>query len=113
MNMYTSLGSEANFFRKNARSYNSLLACTLFETNVNEEFQKTKVSNFVIHGQVYYLIRSLLPEEGQVPRFAQLYIYDTENEISNHLSIINNLDKTILQNLQNMLHAINPYVHAF
>jgi len=64
MNMYTSLGSKANSFCKNARSYNSLLACILFKTNVNEEFQKTGVSNFVIHDQVYHLIRSLLPEKG-------------------------------------------------
>jgi len=50
MNMYTSLEPEANSFRRNARSYNSLLACTSFGANVNEEFQKTGVSNFIIYG---------------------------------------------------------------
>ena len=38
MNMYTSLEPEANSFRRNARSYNSLLACISFGANVNEEF---------------------------------------------------------------------------
>jgi hypothetical protein len=113
MNLYTSSESEANSFRRNVRSYNSLLACTSFGANVNDEFQNRGVSNFSIHGQVYHLIGTLLPEEGQVPKFAQLYIYDTEHEISNHLSLMQNLDATVLQNLQNMLNMVNPYIHIF
>ena len=65
MNLYTSSESEANSFRRNVRSYNSLLACTSFGANVNDEFQNRGVSNFSIHGQVYHLIGTLLPEEGQ------------------------------------------------
>ena len=113
MNLYTSSGSAADSFRKNVRSYNSLLACTSFGANVNKEFQGRGVSNFVIHGQVYHLIGSLLPEEGESPRFAQLYIYDTDNETRNRSNIMDNLDITILQNLQNMLHTVNPYIKAF
>ena len=113
MNLYTSSESEANSFRRNVRSYNSLLACTSFGANVNDEFQGRGVSNFSIHGQIYHLIGPLLPEEGQVPRFAQLYIYDTEHEIRNRLSLMQNLDVTILQNLQNMLNMVNPYIHVF
>jgi len=79
INLYTALESEADAIR----SYNSLLACTSFGTDVNEEFQRNGVSNFTIHGQVYHFIGSLLPNEGQAPKFAQLYIYDTENEMRN------------------------------
>ncbi len=113
MNLYTSSESEADSFRRNARSYNSLLACTSFGANVNDEFQGRGVSNFSIHGQIYHLIGPLLPEEGQIPRFAQLYIYDTEHEIRNRLSLMQNLDATILQNLQNILNMVNPYIHVF
>ncbi|CAI2190530.1 18423_t:CDS:2 [Funneliformis geosporum] len=113
MNLYTSSESEANSFRKNVRSYNSLLAYTSFGTNVNDEFQSKGVSNFSIHGQVYHLIGPLLPKEGQVSRFAQLYIYDTEYEIRNCLNLMQNLNATILKNLQNMLNIINPYIHIF
>ncbi|PKK66031.1 hypothetical protein RhiirC2_807898, partial [Rhizophagus irregularis] len=114
MELYTLSGSTANSFRKNIRGYNSLLACTSFGANVNDEFQTRGVSNFSIHGQVYHLIGSLLPEEGQVPKFAQLYIYDTENEIRNRLNIMmHDIDSTILQNLQNMLDPINPYIQTF
>ncbi|CAB5190395.1 unnamed protein product [Rhizophagus irregularis] len=59
MNLYTSLEPEANAFRRN----------------------RSGLSNFTIHGQVYHFIGSLLPNEGEAPKFAQLYIYDTENEM--------------------------------
>ena len=38
---------------------------------------------FRLHGQTYHKIGSLLPEPGAPPKFAQLYIYDTENETEN------------------------------
>ena len=42
--------------------------------------------NFRIHGQTHHLIGSLLPMPNNPPNFAQLYIYDTDNEIINRLS---------------------------
>jgi hypothetical protein len=42
--------------------------------------------NFVIFGQNYHRIGSLVPNVGDTPKFAQLYIYDTENEVENRLS---------------------------
>jgi hypothetical protein len=68
------------------------------------------VSNFKIHGQIYHRIGSLLPDEGQNPVFAQLYIYDTDHENSNRLRIMRNLNADILQNLQDMLDTYNPYI---
>lgn len=35
--------------------------------------------------QNHHRIGSLLPVEGQRPKFAQLYIYDTANEVNNRL----------------------------
>ena len=43
---------------------------------------------FRISGQNHHVIGNLLTNEGDPPRFAQLYIYDTENEIDNYLSVI-------------------------
>jgi len=40
---------------------------------------------FRIHGQNYHQIGSLLPLLGKSPKFLQLYVYDTENEISNQM----------------------------
>lgn len=38
-----------------------------------------------MHGQNYHAIGSLLPEYGDIPKFSQLYIYDTENEVENRI----------------------------
>ena len=38
---------------------------------------------FRISGQNFHRMGSLLPSESEKPKFAQLYIYDTDNEISN------------------------------
>jgi hypothetical protein len=55
----------------------------------------------------------LLPDEGQNPVFAQLYIYDTDHENSNRLCVIRDLNANILQNLQDMLDTYNPYIQNF
>jgi hypothetical protein len=38
-----------------------------------------------IQGQTCHRMGSLLPLPGQSPKFAQLYIYDTDNEINNRM----------------------------
>ncbi|XP_057444727.1 uncharacterized protein LOC130736971 [Lotus japonicus] len=47
---------------------------------------------FVISGQNYHRIGSLLPSEGDNPKFAQLYIYDTRNEIHNRMKHFSDYD---------------------
>jgi hypothetical protein len=44
-----------------------------------------------IQGQICHRIGSMLPVEGQGPKFAQLYIYDTENEVKNRMHIFRSL----------------------
>ena len=41
--------------------------------------------NLRVHGQSCHQIGSLLPPLGKQPKFAQLYIYDTDNEIHNRI----------------------------
>ena len=113
LDLYTSPGPISNSFRKNIRAYNNILACTSFGTDVDERFQMQGISNFRIHGQVYHLIGSLLPESGHSPMFAQLYIYDTEHENENRHSIMRDLNDNTLLCLQNMLDECNPYVKNF
>lgn len=43
---------------------------------------------FKLHRQNYYLLGSLLSKEWTAPKFAQLYIYDIGNEISNIMNIL-------------------------
>ncbi|KAM3301400.1 hypothetical protein P3S67_015902 [Capsicum chacoense] len=43
---------------------------------------------FKLSGLNYHKIESLLPPEGSIPKFAQLYIYDTNNEVQNRIHIV-------------------------
>ena len=53
---------------------------------------------FKIQGKIYHRIGSLLPQEGAVPKYAQVYIFDTENELQIRLNNQDsNLDKEILK----------------
>lgn len=41
-----------------------------------------------LNGQNHHSIGSLLPEPGQPPKFCQLYIVDTENEVANRKRVV-------------------------
>ncbi|XP_031104363.1 uncharacterized protein LOC116007835 [Ipomoea triloba] len=43
---------------------------------------------FRFNGQNYHLMGSLLPKERSAPHFTQLYIYDTSNELQNHINAV-------------------------
>ena len=62
------------------------------------------------------LIGSLLPENREPP-FSQLYVWDTEQEINNRISRLDeynyHLDPNIVLQLQEMLHEVNPYVEVY
>lgn len=75
---------------------------------------------FRINGLVYHRIGSLLPPEEAIPNFAQLYIYDTENEVSNRIAALSSadadesdLDLDIVHGLIEMLDECNPLVKQF
>ncbi|XP_012857514.1 PREDICTED: uncharacterized protein LOC105976799 [Erythranthe guttata] len=68
---------------------------------------------FPLHGQNYYLLGSLLPEESTRPKFAQLYILDIKNEIQNRIDVVrsgnqsNDLDPHIVASLKDMIDGNN------
>ncbi|XP_057788663.1 uncharacterized protein LOC131005654 [Salvia miltiorrhiza] len=67
----------------------------------------------------YHLMGSLIPAEGTTPKFAQLYIYDTENEVANRMQSVrqksdkNNLHAEIVSDLKIMLDENNVLVKTF
>ncbi|KAM3234135.1 hypothetical protein P3L10_019494 [Capsicum annuum] len=70
---------------------------------------------FRMSGQNYHHIGSLLPEIGKTPRFSQLYIYDTENEITNRMNCLwqGDVDPKIVHALSEMLDEHNILVKTF
>ena len=94
-------------FLKSIRIYNSALAFASLGAHVDERFTRGGgVYSFRVHGQIYHNIGTLLPSEGigQMPRFAQLYFYDTEQELQNRLRCVPNVQQNILNDLQEMMH---------
>jgi hypothetical protein len=69
--------------------YNAMFAFTSLGVNIDRS-DDTGSGPYVFHinGVVHHRIGSLLPAPGHRPEYAQLYIYDTENEVSNHLVAI-------------------------
>ncbi|GKD94931.1 hypothetical protein Tco_1374768 [Tanacetum coccineum] len=76
-----------------------------------------------LHGENYHLAGSLLPQVGKPAKFAQLYIFDTDNEIENRIKALSNgessssknndLDYQLTKDIRDMLDSINPLVKDF
>ncbi|XP_074336458.1 uncharacterized protein LOC141673604 [Apium graveolens] len=61
-------------------------------------------------------IRTLKPKEGQSPKFAQLYVYDTDNEIQNRMDVVlgsDGFDPEIVEGLLKMLDENNKLSEGF
>ena len=56
---------------------------------------------------------SLIPEEGQDPSYAQLYIYDPQEATDHHTQRNPQLQHPILQELHDMLANHHPYVAIY
>ena len=75
---------------------------------------------YKINGQVCHRMGSLMPKEGNTPKYAELYIYDTQNEVQNRIQALEKgeksdggLDESIVEGLMHMLDTHNSYVKTF
>lgn len=107
-------------FLRQIRSYNSLFAFTSLGADVDKSINNgTAPCVFKINGIVHHRIGSLLPQQGAPPKFAQLYIYDTENEVSNRMRVFDKESSTdepdpfIVTELGAMLDEHNDLVKSF
>jgi hypothetical protein len=73
-------------YQKNTRVYNTMFAFTSPGMTLDTNFGGGRGPPTIrLHGQPCHRIGSLLPVAGQAPKFAQLYIYDTDNEVANRI----------------------------
>nr|KAJ0218604.1 hypothetical protein LSAT_V11C300153220 [Lactuca sativa] len=124
-NLFRSGDSKSKQFMKNIRSYNSMFSFTSMGGKIDSSINKGNVPYiFRLSGQNYHSIRSLLPEQGFKPKFSQLYIYDTDNEIANRRTCFGGenqrstsnssvLDNDIIQDLKLMLDSNNVLVQSY
>jgi len=95
--LFLGLDNKSKYFLSNTRRLNSMFSFTSMGGKIDKSINKGKGPNiFRLSGQNYHLIGSLLPEHGSTPKFAQLYIYDTENEVSNRKGVFRYVGKWTL-----------------
>ena len=70
--------------------------------------------SFRIQGQVYHLIGSILPAEGESPKFAQIYFIDNhDSEVATRCAIVDGLKPDIIRGINRLLHESHHYVEVF
>jgi hypothetical protein len=106
-------------FRKHIRSFNNAFAFASLGVNIDQSVTYTSGPfAFRIQGVLCHKMGSLRPSEGEPTKFAQIYIHDgnSEQAIDRRMTVAhlgNPIHRQIFQQLQDMLHQCNPYVHVF
>ncbi|KAL4349803.1 hypothetical protein AHAS_Ahas10G0078500 [Arachis hypogaea] len=76
-------------YQKHIRAFNDIFLFTSMAGKIQYTLNKGSAPPmFVISGQNYHSIGSLMPQQSSKPKFAQLYFYDTENEVQNRIDAI-------------------------
>lgn len=93
--MFCSKDRRSRYFQSNIRSFNNMFAFTSMGGKIKKDINVGGAPpTFVMNGENYHQIGSLMPLSGDQPKFAQLYICDTENEIRNRMSVVRYLCST-------------------
>ncbi|KAF5793172.1 putative helitron helicase-like domain-containing protein [Helianthus annuus] len=108
-------------FLDNTRAYNSMFSMTSFGGIVDDSINDGSAPYiFKIEGQIYHWLGSFYPSPSpnERPRFLQMYMYDTENEVSNRLGVFGNdsrsrLNSEIVTLLIQILQNCNKLVKLF
>jgi len=73
-------------YQANNRTYNAMFSFTSPGMKMDTQINNGKgPPTLRMQGQTHHRIGSMLPLPGVSPKYAQLYIFDTDNEISNRM----------------------------
>jgi hypothetical protein len=107
-------------FRKDVRQYNNALAMTSVGEDAGKRLRVMNNINtghgpwvYKIQGALRHVMGSLLAPEGGVPRFAQLYVYDSQDALNYRVNANRNLDRRILITLQDEIHNHHRFVNLY
>ncbi len=111
--LLTSNEADAKDFRQCIRSYNNALAFTSVGANLDTNVAQPGNYIYRLRGELYHRMGSLLPQLGEAPKFAQLYISDPHAQLDGRMGNFGSLNRDTMQSLQMMLHACNPYASIY
>ncbi|XP_074374046.1 uncharacterized protein LOC141714425 [Apium graveolens] len=106
-------------FHRLSRLYNAMFAFTYSGGNIDHSINNGRAPYmYRLNGQNHHVLGSLIPNNKDSPKFCQLYIYDTINEVDNRLRWVNVqdrqiVDREVVQGLITMLDETNQLVDQF
>ncbi|XP_057755479.1 uncharacterized protein LOC130974634 [Arachis stenosperma] len=110
---------KSKHFWDNIRAYNSMFQFTLMDAKIDRgRSQARGPPTFILCGENYHLMGSLIPPEENIAKFFQLYVFDTQNEIENRMAAIRGehhkeIHEDIVRELKQILNDNNVLVKAF
>uniref|UniRef100_A0A803MEP6 Helitron helicase-like domain-containing protein n=1 Tax=Chenopodium quinoa TaxID=63459 RepID=A0A803MEP6_CHEQI len=112
-NLFLSLDSSSESFRKYIILYNNMFAFTSLGVKKDKELARRHhgIYTFRVQGQVYHNINDIRRNDEQ-PRYLQLYFYDTDVEYRHCVSIFTDLDPRVIGQLVHLM-ELNPYAQFF
>ncbi|KAK1360143.1 hypothetical protein POM88_044617 [Heracleum sosnowskyi] len=117
LGLLTSNKRQSRIFFKKSRVYNNIFAFCSFGGTIDDSVNKGKGPYvFRVSGKTYHNFGSLMPPDGCLPKFAQLYMYDGQEAIDHRVNFPRNrddVDPSIVQILQDMLECDNCLVGIF
>jgi hypothetical protein len=104
-------------FRQHIRNYNSALAMTSLGCQQNHAINRAGAGPYVfkVQGSLYHETGSLMGGQGIAPKYAQLYIHDSQKALDFRMNHGANagLHRGTMQALQNMLYHLNPAAQLY
>ncbi|XP_074353358.1 uncharacterized protein LOC141692425 [Apium graveolens] len=106
-------------FHRLIRLYNAIFAFTSIGGNIDHSINNGRAPYvYRLNGQNHHVFGSLIPKDNETPKFCQLYIYDTINEVDNRLRWVSvhdreSVDKEVVRGLITMLDKTNQLVGEF
>ncbi|XP_074351702.1 uncharacterized protein LOC141690842 [Apium graveolens] len=106
-------------FHRLIRLYNAIFVFTSTGGNIDHSINNGRAPYvYRLNGQSHHVFGSLIPNDKETPKFCQLYIYDTINEVDNRLRWVSvhdreSVDKEVVRGLITMLDETNQLVGEF
>ena len=102
-------------FLRRIRAYNNAVSFTSLGAKIDDTITNNahNVYTMRVHSEVWHRVGSLLPEEGQRPQYAQVWMYDGDDLLNAQQENICDLDREFLQLLNQLLLWHNPYARLF
>jgi hypothetical protein len=97
--LFTSNEADVKDFRQHIHFYNNALAFTSVGANLDTNVAQPGNYTYSLHSELYHRMRSLLPQLGEAPKFAQLCTNDPHAKLDGCMGNFAGLNRDTMQSL--------------